>query len=349
MKILLAGYYGFENVGDELLLRAVLDGVRKRLPEARPIVLSNLPRETSAAHQVEAISRWNPFRIAGSVWGANRLMFGGGGIFQDRTSKRSLLYYTGLVTLARVMGTPVVLCAVGVDSLRRFGSRWALRMALGKHSVAIGVRDSASAAALEEAGIFQGIGLFSDLVFSIDVPPVAPNGKAALVVRHAAGKNKNAMFGWIARSLEDHGFDIDAMSFQPGRDAQAGVQGGGPPAPVREIHRRAHARGGRERRRVGALSRARARRAGGSAVPRHRGPVVENPVSLPATRHAVRSMGRHRAPAGRRRRPALPRLAAGRPAGRRPSAPRRGSARRRARRHLTGGLRCILLRTHGNH
>src|SRR5687768_1642580 len=87
MKIVLAGYYGFENVGDELLLHAVLEGIRQRLPEARPIVLSNVPKSTSAAHNVRAISRWNVGSIVGSVYGADRLLFGGGGIFQDRTSK----------------------------------------------------------------------------------------------------------------------------------------------------------------------------------------------------------------------------------------------------------------------
>lgn len=231
MKIVLAGYYGFNNVGDELLLEAVLNGVRKRLPAAQAIVLSNAPERTSADHGVPSLSRWNPAAVIRAVGRADRLMFGGGGIFQDRTSKRSLLYYSGLVVLARALRTPVVLCAVGVDTLSRFGSRRALRWALGRRGVAIGVRDSASAVALGQIGVHEGVGLFSDLVFSVDVPAVSPGRHGALVVRDTGRENRNAMFGWAARALEQHGHEVDAFSFQPGADADAGLAGGGPSAP----------------------------------------------------------------------------------------------------------------------
>lgn len=231
MKIALAGYYGFNNVGDELLLEAVLRGLRKRAPGAQPVVLSNEPRRTSGDHGVPAVSRWNPAAVARAVARADRLMFGGGGIFQDRTSKRSLVYYTGLVLLARALRTPVVLCAVGVDTLRRFGSRGVVRWALGRRGVAIGVRDSASAAALGQIGVHEGVALFSDLVFSLEMPAVSPGRHGALVVRETGRENRNAMFGWAARALEQHGHEVDALSFQPGKDADAGLAGGAPAAP----------------------------------------------------------------------------------------------------------------------
>ena len=218
-------------MGDELLLEAVLHGIRKRLPKAQAVVLSNAPTRTAADHGVASVSRWNPAAVIRAVSSADRLMFGGGGIFQDHTSKRSLLYYTGLVVMARFARTPVVLCAVGVDTLRRFGTGRALRLALGHRGVAIGVRDRASVAALGEIGVHEGIALFSDLVFSVDVPDLSPGRHGALVVRDTGRANRNAMFGWAGRALQQHGFGVDAFSFQPGSDARAALAGGGPEAP----------------------------------------------------------------------------------------------------------------------
>jgi len=227
MKITVAGYYGFGNVGDELLLKAVLEGIRRRVPTAQPLVLTNNPLQTAKSHGVAAASRWNALSILRAVGGADELLFGGGGVFQDRTSKRSLLYYAGLVILARLVGTPVALCGVGVDEMHHPLTRNALRLAVGRDSVMIGVRDSTSVAALQSIGVDSPIGLFADLVFSLDMPPLITGGHAALVVRDARQENRNAMFGWITRVLKERGLHVDAMSFQPGTDARAALAGGG--------------------------------------------------------------------------------------------------------------------------
>ena len=34
-KILISGYYGFNNIGDESILRTVIDNLREKLPDVR--------------------------------------------------------------------------------------------------------------------------------------------------------------------------------------------------------------------------------------------------------------------------------------------------------------------------
>ena len=43
--ILISGYYGFNNIGDEAILRTVVESVRTALPDSRLTVLSNAPEE----------------------------------------------------------------------------------------------------------------------------------------------------------------------------------------------------------------------------------------------------------------------------------------------------------------
>jgi len=57
-RILIGGYYGFGNLGDEALLLALLRKMREYLPDAEPVVLSQEPERTAAEYGVEAIDRW---------------------------------------------------------------------------------------------------------------------------------------------------------------------------------------------------------------------------------------------------------------------------------------------------
>ena len=51
-KIILSGYYGFDNAGDEAVLAALCQILRNRLPEAQLVALSAKPEQTAAASTV---------------------------------------------------------------------------------------------------------------------------------------------------------------------------------------------------------------------------------------------------------------------------------------------------------
>ncbi len=60
MRVVISGYYGFGNLGDEAVLAAMLAALRPRLPHASFVVVSADPAATTRGHRVDAVSRLGP-------------------------------------------------------------------------------------------------------------------------------------------------------------------------------------------------------------------------------------------------------------------------------------------------
>ncbi|MBQ3758775.1 MAG: polysaccharide pyruvyl transferase family protein, partial [Synergistaceae bacterium] len=83
----LLGYYGFGNLGDELLLEACINILNEcGIERNRVVVLSNDPDRTAREFRVDAVNRWSLREIVRTFRKSERLIFGGGGIFQDSSS-----------------------------------------------------------------------------------------------------------------------------------------------------------------------------------------------------------------------------------------------------------------------
>jgi polysaccharide pyruvyl transferase CsaB len=123
--LVIAGYYGFGNWGDEAALAVLIRYLREALPHARIVVLSHDPAQTARLHGTEAINRWNLFEVHRALARASGFLLGPGGLLQDVTSARSLLYYVGLVRLAQHYHLPTYLIGQGIGPLRSQRSeRW---------------------------------------------------------------------------------------------------------------------------------------------------------------------------------------------------------------------------------
>ena len=93
-RVALAGYYGFGNLGDELLLRASLEALERcGVGRDRVVVLSSVPAETSCILGADSVDRWNLSAVRGVLRSSDTLLLGGGGLFQDSTSLLSCLWY----------------------------------------------------------------------------------------------------------------------------------------------------------------------------------------------------------------------------------------------------------------
>ncbi len=127
--LVIAGYYGFGNWGDEAALAVLIRYLREALPQARIIVLSHDPAQTARLHGTEAINRWNLLEIHRALARASGFLLGPGGLLQDVTSARSLLYYVGLVRLAQHYHLPTYLIGQGIGPLRSQRSeRWVAKV-----------------------------------------------------------------------------------------------------------------------------------------------------------------------------------------------------------------------------
>ena len=93
VNILISGYYGFDNIGDESILRTLVSSLREHIPDCSLTVLSHNPTSTREKYGVEAVDRMSPVAILRAVKKCDMLISGGGSLLQDVTSSKSLHYY----------------------------------------------------------------------------------------------------------------------------------------------------------------------------------------------------------------------------------------------------------------
>jgi polysaccharide pyruvyl transferase CsaB len=120
-RFLLSGYYGFGNLGDEALLEVIVEQLRARWPECAIDVLSGDPAATARSYGVEATPRMDFARVRGAIDRSDVVLSGGGGLLQNVTSLRSLLYYSGVIRSAIRAGKPTMVFAQSVGPLDFWG------------------------------------------------------------------------------------------------------------------------------------------------------------------------------------------------------------------------------------
>jgi len=167
MRIALSGYYGFDNAGDEALLSAITMSLKKLHPGLEFLVLSGNPEKTARLHGVQAVYYMNPWQVFRGLLSSDLLISGGGSIFQDVTSGRSLVYYISVVALAKLLGKPVIFYAQGVGPINRPLSKLLMRLVANRVEL-ITLRDQDSLELLREIGVNRPeIRVTSDPVFAL--------------------------------------------------------------------------------------------------------------------------------------------------------------------------------------
>lgn len=152
-QVLISGYYGFDNIGDEAVLGGILAGLHAELPDIHPVVLSGNPARTAQLHNgVAAIPRMQRADLLNELKHTNLLISGGGSLLQDVTSFRSPLYYLWVLWEAQRAQTATMMLAQGVGPLHNPLNRMLTRRTLNA-TRAITVRDAASATFLQRLGV----------------------------------------------------------------------------------------------------------------------------------------------------------------------------------------------------
>jgi polysaccharide pyruvyl transferase CsaB len=145
-RFLLSGYYGYGNLGDEALLQVIVEQLRARWPACAVDVLSADPAGTAKTFGVEATPRMDLGRVRAAVDRADIVLSGGGGLLQNVTSLKSLIYYTGVIRSAVRAGKPTMIFAQSIGPLDFWG-RHVVR-AFCRGVAAATVRDERSRALL---------------------------------------------------------------------------------------------------------------------------------------------------------------------------------------------------------
>ncbi|MDD6309224.1 MAG: polysaccharide pyruvyl transferase CsaB [Clostridia bacterium] len=165
--VVLSGYYGFHNSGDDALLQAVLCSLRKQMPFIRALVLSAKPCETREQYGTDSAHRFNYFGIRRICKRSHMLIFGGGSLLQDVTSAQSLWYYLWIMRTARSLGAKVYLYANGIGPLHGKNIKRTAKEIEKCHMVTL--RDAVSLQELKDMGVTQvPMQVTADPAFALD-------------------------------------------------------------------------------------------------------------------------------------------------------------------------------------
>lgn len=171
MRIIISGYYGFGNIGDEAILASIVQGLSH--PGRELVVLSNSPERTRREYGVRAIGRYDLARFAAEARGASLFVSGGGGLLQDVTGPASVPYYLGLMRIAQWLGTPTMIMAQGIGPVRKKLNHRLISHVVKRASL-VTVRDPDSASFLSDLGVSgEKLHLTADPVLALEPAPPA--------------------------------------------------------------------------------------------------------------------------------------------------------------------------------
>ena len=117
-RVLLCGYFGYGNMGDEAALRALVsylvgEGISVTVACSR---FGNLAEYASLGGAV--CDRLSPYSMHRAMDACDAVIFAGGNHFENESSRRSLLYYSALAGAAQRRGIPTMMIASGLGRMR---------------------------------------------------------------------------------------------------------------------------------------------------------------------------------------------------------------------------------------
>lgn len=175
--ILIAGYYGFENTGDEAILSSILTDMRNRRQNLEFLVVSGNPEATRKQHKVRSILWTDISAIMDACQQSDLILLGGGGLFHDYwgTTEENVLtqshsgisFYSDFPILAALYKKPCILYSIGVGPLLTEAGKNLTRVSFENADIAT-VRDIESLNLLQELEIAtNNIKITADPAFNL--------------------------------------------------------------------------------------------------------------------------------------------------------------------------------------
>lgn len=189
---LLAGYFGHGNAGDEAILAATVQSIRRRASHPPIVAVTADPQGTAAELGVDCVDPGDIPALVAAVRGSSAVVLCGGGLFQDYWSsdpehfltrdQGGLLGYLAYPVLAFHLGRPLLIHAAGVGPIHTEEGRQQTRLAfsLAVHAT---LRDEASREWLRTTGFASSgsLEIVADPGFALE--PASPAAIVALVDR----------------------------------------------------------------------------------------------------------------------------------------------------------------------
>ena len=152
-QVTICGAYGRGNAGDDAILLAILTELRAIDPDLSFQVFSRNPKDTRLTYRVNAFYTFNAIQALYHFRHAKLFINGGGSLMQDVTSFRSLWFYLWTLASAKRSGCSVIMYGCGIGPIQSAANRKRASRVLQKSVDAITLRDTHSAAELEDMGV----------------------------------------------------------------------------------------------------------------------------------------------------------------------------------------------------
>jgi polysaccharide pyruvyl transferase CsaB len=210
------GYYGAGNLGDELLLESTLQLLASTGIENVQIFSHNISSSKEVYPQHKLLRKFSLWDLYCGLRKSQLLVFGGGSLFQDVSSVKSLVFYFFVCCLAKICGNKLFFLGQGVGPLQtplgKLLGRWAYAMA-----DVVSVRDAESMEKLLSWGITAT--LTHDLVWQSEDPlpeKRQANAQNLLISLRPSKQLTNEHIQLLSKSIQKHfaSFSINLVAFQ---------------------------------------------------------------------------------------------------------------------------------------
>lgn len=151
-KLVISGYHGFGNIGDEAILKAMLAEFNKMDREIELTVLSQRPEETSKNFDVNTVDRSSIFKVIKTIYQSDILISGGGSLLQESTGRLSIYYYLFIYFVAMIFKKKIIIFSHGIGPIYRRRSKKLVQFVFNRASC-ISVRDKYSKEELISYGV----------------------------------------------------------------------------------------------------------------------------------------------------------------------------------------------------
>lgn len=218
-KVLIIGYYGAGNLGDEVLLDATINLLSKTYDSPEITVLTGDIEDTTKNREVDGLYRNDYLQIIRNIKNSDIIIGGGGSMLQNVTSNKSLVYYLGILRLAKLLGKKVALLGNGIGPLNTsFYQR--LTKSVLKRLDAIVLRDKDSYNLLKDFGL-TNIHLGNDLVYTLNGMKISTRLDRKILINLRQWSYNRSFIETIERLIEElieADFEVTLVSFQSGND-----------------------------------------------------------------------------------------------------------------------------------
>lgn len=164
--VMLCGYYGRHNLGDDMLLKALHKNLTDNCGVKKTALITSDTKDNTSGCDV-LVHRFNLLKIYSLMKKTKTFVLGGGSILQDATSSRSIFYYLHILKKALKLCPSTMLYSNGVGPIKRNRFKKLTSKLLNKVNL-ITVRNQKSVDFLQEIGVTnKNVYLSADETFTL--------------------------------------------------------------------------------------------------------------------------------------------------------------------------------------